>query len=54
MDDDPQPVMKVVTCHTEGCPKAEKAETAPFTPNVDPPIYRAVCAGCDQPVTDIV
>lgn len=54
MDEEPQPVMMVATCHTSGCPEAEKPIEAPFFPNTEPPLYRAVCAGCGNTVTDIV
>ncbi|MEU5091730.1 hypothetical protein [Streptomyces sp. NPDC021356] len=52
--EEPQPVNMLVTCHTEGCPVADVTYQVPMYPNVEPPTYRAVCAQCEQYVTDIV
>jgi hypothetical protein len=46
--------MMHATCRTVGCDVEGVTFLAPFMPNVDPPVYRAECAQCGQPVTDIV
>jgi hypothetical protein len=50
---EPTPTPCVVICHTEGCPRAEEARTVNLYANPAPPIYRASCGQCDQPITDI-
>jgi hypothetical protein len=54
MDEETPPVMLVATCRTVGCPVEGVPFTAPFFPNTTEPIYRAQCARCGQPVTDLV
>jgi hypothetical protein len=53
-DEEQTPVMLAATCHTEGCTVEGVPFTAPFFPNATEPIYRAVCAMCGQPITDLV
>jgi hypothetical protein len=51
--DEVEPTMKKVTCHTEGCPVNGITYTVPMYPNAAPPVWRAQCGQCNQPVTDI-
>jgi hypothetical protein len=49
-----EPVLMKATCHTEGCPVDGVTFTVEMYPNAAPPIYRAQCGRCGQPVTDLV
>lgn len=42
------------TCRTEGCPVQGVTYTVDMYPNEAPPIFRAQCFQCGQPVTDLV
>ncbi|MFJ7004157.1 hypothetical protein ACIQU7_23510 [Streptomyces albidoflavus] len=48
-------VLMRTACRTSGCPIAEAGEVFDVLmyPAAVPPIWRAVCAGCDKPITDI-
>lgn len=52
--DEIEPVWMVATCRTPDCSVADMGFTCPMYPNQEPPIYRAQCAQCGQPVTDLV
>lgn len=49
-----EPQSMKVTCRTPDCPVEGVTFTVDMYPNVDPPIWRAQCARCNQVVTDIV
>lgn len=51
--DEPIPTLCTVICHTIDCPLAEQARTINLCPNPEPPIWRAECAQCEEPITDI-
>jgi hypothetical protein len=60
-EDEPTPVEVRATCHTDPVPGTEDPCTEKDIPhdvtcyaNAAPPIYRVVCMGCMQKVTDIV
>ncbi|MFB7576719.1 hypothetical protein [Streptomyces sp. NPDC056165] len=53
-EEEVEPVMMKITCHTVGCPVAEETFTEPMCPNASPPTFRAVCGQCGQTVTDLV
>lgn len=53
-EEEPQPVMVIATCHTEGCPVDGKPFEVPVYPNPAPPVYYVICGQCSQQVTDIV
>ncbi|MGW4047828.1 hypothetical protein [Streptomyces sp. NPDC004721] len=53
-EDEVEPVMMKITCHTVGCPVAEETFTEPMCPNASPPTFRAVCGQCGQTVADLV
>ncbi|WP_217572565.1 hypothetical protein [Streptomyces sp. GbtcB7] len=43
-----------VTCRTVMCPAAELTYTVDMYSNAEPPMYRAICGQCKQPITDLV
>ncbi|MFF8696263.1 hypothetical protein ACF08W_29030 [Streptomyces sp. NPDC015144] len=51
---EPTPTLMIVTCRTAGCPNADESFTVRMYPNVEEPVWAAMCAGCDQMVQDIV
>jgi hypothetical protein len=53
MDDEATPTPCTVVCRTPGCPLEGKDRTVGCSPNAAPPTYRAFCAQCDQPITDV-
>lgn len=53
MDDEPTPVLCTAICHTDGCPLNGEARQIWCYANAAPPIYRAWCAQCSEPITDI-
>ncbi|WP_367575271.1 hypothetical protein [Streptomyces griseoaurantiacus] len=52
--DEVEPTMMKATCHTPGCPVAEQTFVEPMYPAPAPPVWRAQCGQCGQPVTDLV
>lgn len=48
------PVLMLATCRTEGCPVNGRTFTVEMYPNAAPPIFRAQCGQCSNPVTDLV
>lgn len=53
-EDEPTPVMMVVTCRTPECAVEDVSYTLPMYANATEPIYLAMCQQCSQIVTDIV
>jgi hypothetical protein len=49
-----QGVAAVATCHTAGCRMDGVPCECTVYPMGDPPTVSVVCAGCGQPVTDVV
>lgn len=53
-EDVPASAMLVATCHTEGCPAENEPCVGLYYANAEEPIYRGMCMGCGEPVTDLV
>ena len=52
--DEVEPVPMRVTCRTEDCPVEGQTFVVDMYPNAAPPVWRAQCGQCNQPVTDNV
>jgi hypothetical protein len=49
----PEPVTLVATCRTSGCPSQDQPFVGTYYGNAEPPLYRGLCMGCGQPVSDL-
>ncbi|MCX4858317.1 hypothetical protein [Streptomyces canus] len=49
-----EPTVMNVTCHTGGCSVGGVTYTVDMYPNAELPTWRAECAQCGQPITDVV
>ncbi|MCD9904644.1 hypothetical protein LUR56_40230 [Streptomyces sp. MT29] len=52
-DSEVTPVQMTIICRTEGCPENGVPYTTVMYPRPTPPIWMAMCHGCETTVTDV-
>ncbi|MEV0444614.1 hypothetical protein AB0I84_04335 [Streptomyces spectabilis] len=52
----PRAQRMIATCHTDpgACPVSGIPFTGTYYAAPEPPLFRGVCMGCEQPITDLV